>query len=75
MQISAVLAFCVSAVLSYLLGCVNGAILSSHLFFHDDVRKHGSGNRQVFRPNLRGNLFCTTNLFIHELISPVQATL
>lgn len=44
MQISAVLAFCVSAILSYLLGCVNGAILSSHLFFHDDVRKHGSGN-------------------------------
>ena len=29
---------------AYLLGCVNGAILASRLFFHDDVRKHGSGN-------------------------------
>lgn len=29
---------------AYLLGCVNGAILTSRLFFHDDVRKHGSGN-------------------------------
>ncbi|NLU25503.1 MAG: glycerol-3-phosphate 1-O-acyltransferase PlsY [Clostridiales bacterium] len=41
---SAVLAFILTAVLGYMLGCVNGAILSSHLFFHDDVRKHGSGN-------------------------------
>lgn len=29
---------------AYLLGCVNGAILASRLFFHDDVRRHGSGN-------------------------------
>ncbi len=29
---------------AYLLGCVNGAILTSRLFFHDDVRRHGSGN-------------------------------
>ena len=32
------------AVLSYLLGCVNGAIATSHLCYHDDVRRHGSGN-------------------------------
>ena len=32
------------AVLSYLLGCINGAIATSHLFYHDDVRRHGSGN-------------------------------
>jgi len=44
MQISAALAFCAAALLSYLLGCINGAILASHLFFHDDVRRHGSGN-------------------------------
>ena len=32
------------AIVGYLLGCVNGAILTSRLFYHDDVRKHGSGN-------------------------------
>lgn len=34
----------VTAVLSYLLGTCNGAILVSKLFLGDDVRKHGSGN-------------------------------
>ena len=33
-----------TAVLSYFLGCMNGAILVSKVFYHDDVRKHGSGN-------------------------------
>lgn len=32
------------AALGYLLGCANGAILTSKIFYHDDVRKHGSGN-------------------------------
>ena len=32
------------AIVGYLLGCVNGALLTSKLFYHDDVRKHGSGN-------------------------------
>ncbi|MCR5825829.1 MAG: glycerol-3-phosphate 1-O-acyltransferase PlsY [Oscillospiraceae bacterium] len=32
------------AVLGYALGCANGAILTSKLFYHDDVRSHGSGN-------------------------------
>ena len=32
------------AIAGYLLGCANGAILTSKIFFHDDVRKHGSGN-------------------------------
>ncbi len=34
----------VTAVLSYLLGTCNGAILVSRFFLGDDVRKHGSGN-------------------------------
>lgn len=29
---------------SYLLGSINTALIVSKLFFHDDVRKHGSGN-------------------------------
>lgn len=32
------------AIIGYLLGCANGAILTSRLFYHDDVRSHGSGN-------------------------------
>lgn len=32
------------AIISYLLGSVNGAIIASHLIFHDDVREHGSHN-------------------------------
>lgn len=35
--------FCVGAA-AYLAGCCNGAIVTSHLFFHDDIRKHGSKN-------------------------------
>lgn len=30
--------------ISYLLGSINFALVVSKLFFHDDVRKHGSGN-------------------------------
>ena len=32
-----------AAVVSYLLGNLNGAVCVSHLM-HDDVRSHGSGN-------------------------------
>ncbi|MCQ2413637.1 MAG: glycerol-3-phosphate 1-O-acyltransferase PlsY [Clostridia bacterium] len=33
-----------AAAVGYLLGSVNTAIVVSRLFYHDDVRKHGSGN-------------------------------
>ena len=32
------------ALVAYFLGCINGAVLTSKIFYHDDVRKHGSGN-------------------------------
>jgi len=32
------------AVLAYLLGCCNGAIITSKVFLKEDVRSHGSGN-------------------------------
>lgn len=38
------LLFLLTAAGAYLLGCVNGAILVSRAFYHDDVRDHGSGN-------------------------------
>lgn len=34
----------VCVLLSYLLGSINFALVVSKLFYHDDVRKHGSGN-------------------------------
>lgn len=34
----------ITALLSYLLGCCNGAILVSKFLLGDDVREHGSGN-------------------------------
>lgn len=33
-----------AAVTGYLFGCCNGAILISRRFFHEDIRKNGSGN-------------------------------
>lgn len=32
------------AILAYCLGCLNGAVLVSRLFFKDDIRNYGSGN-------------------------------
>ncbi len=34
----------VTAIVAYLLGSVNTAIIVSKVLYHDDVRKHGSGN-------------------------------
>ena len=36
--------FALAAAAAYVCGCINGAILISRWIFHDDVRKHGSGN-------------------------------
>ena len=33
-----------TAVIAYLLGCFNGAVIISKYVLHDDVRTHGSGN-------------------------------
>ena len=36
--------YILAAVAAYFCGCINGAILTSKIFFRDDVRTHGSGN-------------------------------
>ena len=38
------LGFVAVIVISYLLGSVNWAIVVSRVFYHDDIRRHGSGN-------------------------------
>lgn len=40
----AVLALLFSAIIGYLLGSLNFAVIISKIFYHDDVRKYGSGN-------------------------------
>ena len=40
---AAALMLCVAAG-SYLAGCCNGAIITSFLFYKDDIRKYGSHN-------------------------------
>ncbi|MBQ3483198.1 MAG: glycerol-3-phosphate 1-O-acyltransferase PlsY [Clostridia bacterium] len=37
-------AFALCIILPYLLGSVNFALVISRVFYHDDIRKHGSGN-------------------------------
>lgn len=39
-----VMLLCLSAVGSYLLGCLNGAVIVSKYILKDDIRNHGSGN-------------------------------
>lgn len=34
----------ITALAAYFLGCANGSILVSRLFFHEDIRQKGSGN-------------------------------
>ena len=34
----------ITALLGYLLGCLNGSVMVSHFIIKDDVRQHGSGN-------------------------------
>jgi len=40
-----VLLLIVIAIIGYILGGFNGAILTSQYVFHDDIRKHGSGTQ------------------------------
>ncbi|MBR5500502.1 MAG: glycerol-3-phosphate acyltransferase, partial [Clostridia bacterium] len=34
----------ISAIVGYLLGSINGAVLISKIFYGSDIRNHGSGN-------------------------------
>ena len=54
---NASLLFCVAAG-AYLFGCVNGAIFTSTVFCHSDVRQKGSGNAGL--TNFTGSTAATT---------------
>ena len=39
-----ILNWILAGLLAYLVGGINGSIIGSHIFFRDDIRRHGSGN-------------------------------
>lgn len=41
---SVVFTVALTLLVSYLLGCYNGSVMTSHFIIRDDVRQHGSGN-------------------------------
>lgn len=41
---SVVFPVALTLLVSYLLGCFNGSVMTSHFIIRDDVRQHGSGN-------------------------------
>ena len=57
-----VLSILVTAVLAYLLGNLNGAIVISRLVAHEDVRTHGSGNAGL--TNFVRNYGGATSIFV-----------
>ena len=43
-ELSVVFTVALTLLVSYLLGCFNGSVMTSHFIIRDDVRQHGSGN-------------------------------
>ena len=76
--ITAVAAFALPAlvaVLSYLLGCINGAIATSHIFYHDDVRRHGSGNAGLTNFYRNYGAKCAPMVIAFDMLKAVGAVL
>ena len=63
------------AVLSYLLGCINGAIATSHIFYHDDVRRHGSGNAGLTNFYRTYGAKCAPMVIAFDMLKAVGAVL
>lgn len=57
-----ILAIVITAVISYLLGNLNGAVVVSHLIAHEDVRTKGSGNAGL--TNFTRNYGSHTSIFV-----------
>ena len=76
--VTAVAAFALPAlvaVLSYLLGCINGAIATSHIFYHDDVRRHGSGNAGLTNFYRNYGAKCAPMVIAFDMLKAVGAVL
>ena len=76
--VTAVAAFALPAlvaVLSYLFGCINGAIATSHIFYHDDVRRHGSGNAGLTNFYRNYGAKCAPMVIAFDMLKAVGAVL
>lgn len=63
------------AVLSYLLGCINGALAASRIFYHDDVRRHGSGNAGLTNFYRTYGAKCAPMVIVFDMLKAVAAVL
>ncbi|MCD7948166.1 MAG: glycerol-3-phosphate acyltransferase [Oscillospiraceae bacterium] len=70
-----VLAFAICAVISYFLGCMNGAVIISKYILRNDVRGHGSGNAGLtnFYRTFGGPL--TIGVILTDVLKAVAAVL
>ena len=73
------LAYILSAVaviaVSYLLGSVNSAIIISKTFYHDDIRKHGSGNAGLTNVNRTYGLKAAGLTLLGDMLKSVLSIL
>jgi len=73
--VTIVMSFVLSAVIAYLLGCFNGAVIVSKYILRDDVRDHGSGNAGLtnFHRTFGGGL--TAVVILCDVIKAILALL
>ena len=71
---SMVLLIIIAAVPAYLLGSLNGAIITSQVFYRKDIRKYGSGNpglTNFFRVFGKGGVLLVIFIDVIKTITPV----
>ena len=59
---SVVFTVALTLLVSYLLGCFNGSVMTSHFIIRDDVRQHGSGNAGYERGRHVWNIWRLTSV-------------
>lgn len=66
-------AWVIAAVIAYLLGCLNGAVIVSKYILHNDIRTHGSGNAGLtnFHRTFGGKL--TAVVLLLDVVKMVMA--
>ena len=59
----------ISAIISYLLGGINGAIILSKIFYHQDIREYGSKNPGFTNfKRVYGNSFIAWSVIIIDVV-------
>ena len=69
-----ILIILVSAIPAYLLGSVNGAIITARVFYHKDIREYGSGNpglTNFYRVFGKGGALLVIAIDVFKTIAPL----